>query len=265
LIRYLYKNLIKFIYKLLHRLNYRLINRNGIKYLLDLRKPISVSIFLRGYWEKHVVHFLKKNLKLKDFVIECGSNIGAHSFIIAKLVGPEGKVFCFEPTDYANTLLKTNLLLNSFENIIIEKKILSNNENKLAIKYMVSDLNHEDSFNIPEDLSNIPITSIDQYQYNFDKLSLIKIDVDGYDYKVLEGALNTIKKYKPIVIIELCEFTLNRAGDSIQDILNFFSLIDYEGFYISKNKKILSFEEVLRLSSNGKSHVDTYFKPKCIV
>jgi hypothetical protein len=146
--------------------------------------------------------------------------------------------------------------------MVFEKKILSDNENKLSLSYMASDFHHEELYNIKENISDVPITSIDQYSKDFIQLDLIKIDVDGYDYRVLLGAQKAIKKFKPVVMIELAEFTLKSAGDSIQNILDFFLERDYDGFYIIDGSRIRDFNEVIARSQNGNSHIDAYFVPK---
>ena len=258
----IYQKTIRITYFFLGKLKFKLIRRNGILYLLDLSRVIDVNIFLRGQWEKETILFMKRTVNLGDVIIEAGSNIGAHSFILAKLVGEKGEIFCFEPTDYAFARLRANSLLNDFSNIIFEKKILSDNKNTLSIARMLSDFHHEESYNVKEDISKVPVTSIDEYSTDFSRLDLIKIDVDGYDFRVLLGASNAIKKFKPKVMIELAEFTLKSAGDSIQNILDFFSQNDYDGFYILDNSKITDFNEVLARSSNGTSHIDAYFIPK---
>src|SRR5882672_431025 len=71
---------------------------------------------------------------------------------------------------------------------------------------------------------------------NLNNVSLIKIDVDGYDYKVLSGALGTIKRFKPIVFIELCEYALQAKGDSILKIFSDLAQLGYAGFYEDSTK-----------------------------
>ena len=118
----IYQNILKIIYFFLGKLKFKLIRRDGILYLLDLSRVIDVNIFLRGQWEKETILFMKGIVNSGDVIIKAGSNIGAHSFILAKLAGEKGEVFCFEPTNYAFARLRTNALLNDFTNMKLEKK-----------------------------------------------------------------------------------------------------------------------------------------------
>ena len=75
---------------------------------------------------------------------------------------------------------------------------------------------------------------------------LIKIDVDGYDYKVLQGAKSTIAQFLPIIFCELCEYTLNEQGDSIKDIYHLLSAMGYIT-YLEDGSKINDVDRILRL------------------
>ena len=56
---------------------------------------------------------------------------------------------------------------------------------------------------------------------------MLKIDVDGYDFKVLQGASKTIAQHRPTIFCELCEYTLNEQGDSIDDIFALLGELQY--------------------------------------
>jgi hypothetical protein len=54
------------------------------------------------------------------------------------------------------------------------------------------------------------------------------LDVEGFELKALRGAVNTIKKYKPVLCVELCEKWLNRYGDSSTDVIKFIENLGYK-------------------------------------
>ena len=90
---------------------YQTVMRDGITYSLDLRESVDRGIFLLG-WEPLTISWLNKNLKIGDVVIEVGANIGAHSLIMSSIIGPDGSLYCFEPTNFAFDKLTTNFALN---------------------------------------------------------------------------------------------------------------------------------------------------------
>jgi FkbM family methyltransferase len=250
---------------------HRLVVRDDVLFDLDLTKTIDMHIF-RDSWEPWIVAALKKLLKQGDVVLEAGANIGAHSLLIGKLIAPDGKLYSFEPTNYAFVRLKNHIKLNNLESVIkSEKFVLSNSPCDMPIKSMVSDFKlFAQDEEIGEDISDCQITSIDDYflKNKIESLKLMKIDVDGYDFKVLSGSKATIQKFRPIVLIELANFTLHRQGDSVNDIYNLLAGLNYTGFFLSTPTnnnymwgcKIESAEEILRISGMN-SHVDSIFFP----
>ncbi len=105
---------------------------NGIKYQLDLSEMIDSAIYFYGYYERNTSRVLCQYIKPDMTIFEVGAHIGAHTFEIAKMLDSNrGRLFSFEPTDYAFKKLKKNLMLNDFNNIVIEKLALSDvNEEK---------------------------------------------------------------------------------------------------------------------------------------
>ena len=100
-----------------HFFRFTTVSRDGIRYKLDLRESVDRGIFLLG-WEPLTLNWLTNNLKPGDKVIEVGANIGAHSLTISRLIGSNGFLYAFEPTNYAFLKLNKNFDLNP----ILKKK-----------------------------------------------------------------------------------------------------------------------------------------------
>ena len=104
------------------------VTRNNITYELDLRQTIDFTIFMGG-WEKETLRVLRKELHPRDVVIEVGANVGAHTLLMASLVGPAGKVIAVEPTRFARTKLQNNLRLNpGLSNVTVVSAVVSNHD-----------------------------------------------------------------------------------------------------------------------------------------
>lgn len=76
--------------------------------------------------EEATTNLFKKIVKEGDVVIDLGANIGYFALLAAKLVGPTGKVFAFEPEPQNFSYLKKNVELNNYTNVMIEQKAVSN-------------------------------------------------------------------------------------------------------------------------------------------
>ena len=196
-----------------------------------------------------------------DFiVIEVGSNIGAHTLPMAKLVGKKGHIYAFEPTNYATKKLNENLALNPLlkQNIHVIKKLVSNHDFEKDVvmiqsQWLVDKINRGDvKTKIKEDLTEVDTTSLDKFFYesNINRLDLLKIDVDGYDFKVLQGATEMIKQEMPTIFIELSENSLSSQGDCVDDIVSMLIDLGYQGILetgekISKDNSNIQFNTTL--------------------
>src|SRR5215203_3293686 len=94
------------------RTDQQIVVRDCITYDLDLTQGIDFAIYLGGMFERNTAIALGKLTKPASLVLDIGANIGAHTLRLAKLVGPEGRVMAFEPTDFAFRKLRRNLELN---------------------------------------------------------------------------------------------------------------------------------------------------------
>jgi len=88
------------------------VRRGGVRWCLDLDEGIDFSIYLLGAFEKSTASTLRALVKPGDAVLDIGANVGAHTLGLAKSVSPTGKVFAFEPADFAFQKLLRNLALN---------------------------------------------------------------------------------------------------------------------------------------------------------
>jgi len=242
---------------------YHRVKRKGINYILDLKEVVDRAVFLRG-WEPSTISYLQKNLNPEDIVIEVGSNIGAHSLIISKLVGPNGHLHAFEPTDFAFNKLSANYMLNPefVKNTSLHKKYVSNKQLAQVPKIRSSwqiDKTLETEEMMDEDMTEEIIT-LDEFFKDLDRLDFIKIDIDGFDYKALSGGENLIKKFRPKVFIELGEYHLNLNGDSCEDILDFLKNYNYEGV-LDTGEAIVNADHVKEIL-NKQSHINALFTQK---
>src|SRR5271166_2308194 len=87
-------------------------SRRGVTWDLDLDEGIDLSIYLLGAYEPAMLRAYSSVIRGGDVVFDIGANIGAHTMHFARLVGPAGRVFAFEPTDYAAAKIRLNLSIN---------------------------------------------------------------------------------------------------------------------------------------------------------
>ena len=77
------------------------------------------------------------------------------------------------------------------------------------------------------------------------KIDLIKIDTDGYELKVIQGGLESLANFSPLIIIELGN-TLNRVGDKIEDLIDILIGLNYNFFSIPDKREFLSKSKIIK-------------------
>lgn len=223
-------------------------DRNGIKYALDLSELIDYYIYLGG-WEPHTLNFLRKNLSNGSVVLEVGANVGSHTLLMAELVGPSGHIYAFEPTQKGSDKLLKNLELNPklCGRVTLQRELVTCDDGDVPNDLIRASWKRggwEQSR--PERVSGKSV-SLNRFAHDMDikRVDLIKIDVDGYDLKVFKGSDHVIREFKPILFIELCEYTLKTQGDSVEEILELAKSLGYD-LFLETGEPIIRLEDVLK-------------------
>lgn len=192
---------------------------------------VERSIYYYGTYEKGTLHIIDKVLQLGDNFVDVGANIGLMSVFASRKVGEQGKVIAFEPNPKTRTILESNIVLNSCENIKVEGFALSN-ETKKGLIYDRWDVNRGGASLIepakPADFYDIEEIKFSDYFDTTQQIKLMKIDVEGYELNVLKGAhqyLSTTKSPPSLIV----EFSSSRVKTSEEDIL--FSFLNKQRIY----------------------------------
>ena len=139
-----------------------------------------------------------------NIIIDGGANQGIYSMAFA-CVSKKNKIFAIEPFKYCHKIINYNKKINKFNNIKIINKVLSNklSYNKLDYSNNVGTSSIVYNWGRKKVL-NIKSITIDviKKKYKLKKIDIIKLDIEGAEVLALQGALKTIKKYKPKIIME---------------------------------------------------------------
>ena len=162
----------------------------------------------RALLDKLVVHnqYSYKDCKVKenDFVIDAGGCWGDTSLLFSSKAGKQGKIFTFEFFEDNLNVLKENLYHNKklAENIsLIEQPVYNKSNEILYLNHACADIT-----TLTENKNNLQqykTISIDDFvkDNKIEKIDFIKMDIEGCELKALQGAINTLKKYKPTLAI----------------------------------------------------------------
>jgi FkbM family methyltransferase len=208
------------------------------KYIL-FKNDCGVTDMTRrgGVYEHYIFDYIKEKLKVQGTtIIDVGANFGFHTLEFADLVGDEGKVYSFEPQRLVYYQLCGNVILNGRGNIYANNVALSDEKTSLKME------NLQYYSDEPINIGNAHLDACTHLAYNMvdvntldsfelDNVSVLKIDVQGYEPKVLDGAKETILKNKPVIFIEVEAPQLSIYGWAENDI---FSRLEALGYTYSK-------------------------------
>ena len=234
---------------------------NGQELMLPPEHLLSIYDYLYPKYDKFISK-LVINMKEDESVIDIGANIGD---TLARLISSNSKpnYYSIEADKYFFEYLKSNT-----------EKMQSSTQNRITlIKELVGmDLIGNLSNTTPgtkslvESHDGLKTKKLDEIiiEHNIKNITLIKVDVDGYDYNVLLSGMNQIKKYKPILFFEY--MSLNEFG--YIDLVNKLYELGYKNWTALNNYGDIIFEnknytDILNLIKSGKKnkvYVDLYCK-----
>jgi len=180
---------------------------NGENYNFNLYNNCYISNIVRegNIYEAFLHNVFEEYIDKQSVVVEGGCHIGLHSVKLSRLCKT---LHCFEPLQSSFNLLNQNLSLNNCTNTYLSKKALS--DKKEIVKFnWVGNGNPGASGLEKNPMGNINLNSTSQTaqcitidEIDLDKFDFLKLDIEGYEPKALKGGLRTIKKFKPIIVLE---------------------------------------------------------------
>jgi FkbM family methyltransferase len=160
-------------------------------------------------------------------VIECGAHHGCHSILLSRWVGEGGKVVVVEPMPENIAIIKRNIEINRLSNVIVMENAAGPNNMEVYMRKRSNSSVTE----AKKGAISVPAVTLDSVAALIGAApSFIKVDVEGFEYKVLEGAASVLSK-KPAILLEVHTLNLHRYGNTFEDLWNFVDPVDYDIFY----------------------------------
>ncbi len=200
---------------------------NGISFELEIHNWNDWEVYFQAI--DTPIKKLIEHCKPGQVIMDVGTNIGFVAMNFAKKVGPTGRVFGFEPFPLTYEKLTRNLSLNKLENISVFPIALGA-QNGHGTPLVMKENNLGRNKIIPEEGGGqIQITTIDLFceEHHISKLDLIKLDVEGFEFQVLQGAAQTIQKFHPKLFVEISDQNLQEQGTSPQQVLDYIKSFGY--------------------------------------
>jgi FkbM family methyltransferase len=177
-------------------------------FYIDLISNFGSAIIENGIYEPEIVDILFLKLKESNIFIDVGANEGYFSTIASKIVGNNGCVIAIEPQKRMIEVINKNLEINNSDNVYIENTALSDESFQKLDLYLFHSLNTGASSMVNKYLFSkrqkvLTLSMEDLFKkYNIEYADLIKIDVEGFEPEVINGAKKLLgeKRIRAILI-----------------------------------------------------------------
>jgi len=197
---------------------------------------LTRHMMFEGMYQQDVLVALRSVIKTGDVVFDVGGHHGLMAIVSSLATGATGRVVTFEPNPYARRYLETHLALNNVRNVAVESVALSDKNDVVSFYIQTGDVSWNstiiekfaghDSFS--ESISVRTVTLDDYIAQSNVVPDVIKIDVEGSEFLILNGARTLFREHKPVLIMEFNPLSASAAGRTISNYVEFFREHSYK-------------------------------------
>jgi len=187
------------------------------------------------------IAFILSSVKEGQTVLDIGAHKAGYLYFLLKQVGKSGKVFAFEPQSNLYQYIKKTKALFHWDNVSIEHLALSDNAGKVTLYIPTNKVRKGSSpgativehkersdFGMTETVNT---ETLDSYcnRHGIEP-SFLKIDVEGNELRIFKGGLETLKKFKPKVLVEIEARHIGK--EQVLETFRFMESLGYKGHFI---------------------------------
>jgi len=207
----------------------------GLAVQIYLGNDSSLPLFIGGCVDPNEFAFLDSALEEGMVFVDGGANEGLYSLFASRCVGPSGSVFSFEPSQREFDRLSCNIRLNGLDNVRAVQAALSDAPGETELNIACSA--HSGHNTLGKFAHEVPLLrtervstqTLDAFatEAGLTRLDFLKLDVEGAERRVLEGARDVLRRMRPMILFEASDDALKGQGSSLSDLLEFFRSQNY--------------------------------------
>jgi len=194
--------------------------RDGVTFMTRPSHFLGWNVTFFGSYEPELRRIFRAVLPAGGTAIDVGANTGWHTLLLARLAGENGRVLAVEPNPSVRVDLFENLEFNGFDRVEVIAAALSDAEGKLDFYGPAADDPGSGSGHVATNGGGsaqtyaVECATLDKIvaDAKLDRLHLLKIDVEGFEWPVLKGGARTIAQFRPHIVFEYDAETAARGG-----------------------------------------------------
>ncbi len=213
--------------------------RRGFLLQIDQADWLGRHVYVTGEYEPETSDVMEALLRPGDTMVDIGANIGYFTLLAAQRVGASGSVHAFEPVNATRESLLANISLNHFKDRIqVHSEAVSNHSGEL--NFFVGPPDHRGTSSLRQlehasETVTVPTAPLSELLPPDTSVQLVKIDVEGAEYSVLEGMRPLLESQHPHLILEMTDEYLRGMGHSAAMIRDELHNLGYHMYAIQAN------------------------------
>jgi len=208
----------------------------GLRFNHHFSGDISQCTYIDARYEPNEMYAAAKLIGPGMCVVDVGANEGIFTLMAARLVGAGGTVHAFEPSPRDRDRLVANVSINGLSNVSVHAAALGRVAGKALLQVAGAEHpghNTIGGFAYAETAAysvEVEVTTLDQVAEAsaLRRMDLLKVDVEGSETAVLQGGQDALRRFRPIVVVEAQEASLQQMGSSVPELLQLLRALDYE-------------------------------------
>jgi FkbM family methyltransferase len=182
---------------------------------------VGRALDLEGEWYQSELDFMEPFIAEGDIVIDVGANIGTHTVFFARKVGMSGVVISFEPQLYCFELLCSNIALNDLFNVVPQYAAVGSCTGQVRVKILDPFMSQNFGGLHIGGEEGMEVRMLPLDALGLTRCRLIKIDVEGMEEKVIDGARDLITRCTPLL------YTENNSTEKAQSLIESIKRLNY--------------------------------------
>lgn len=203
----------------------------------------SLELATREVYEPFETALFKKHIRKGQVVVDIGANIGYYTLIAARLVGPTGKVYAFEPDPANFILLRKNVEANGYRNVVLVNSAVSDKTQRMKLFLNPTNKGDHRLYDSKDGRASIIVQTLrlDDFFRQLDKkVHFIKMDIQGSEAKAFEGMKGLLRKNLAVKLVtEFSPGSLKLNGSSPRKYLENLGRSGFKLWEISEKDAIL--------------------------
>jgi len=209
----------------------RIALRDGIYLYVDPAVDLQETIFWTGEYDRPVIRRMKQLLPPGAVALDVGANIGAYSVQLGRALQDGGRLIAIEPVPANVKRLRENVEVNGLAEVIeIVETAVGDRHGVVRLRGADSARGVAGNAVVADSGVAASLTTIDSIaeQYALERCDLMKLDIEGCEYAALRGAERLLRRFRPVLYLELNAHWMSHFGWTVYDLLNYLEPLGYD-------------------------------------